>query len=475
MDPKLDQKTEDPLERRASTKQGGNVEEGVILNASGHQQELSRNFNFLSICSVGIVTGNSWTAIGGSIVVALYNGGAPGVIYEFIAVSVFYWIIAASIAELASAIPSSAGVYHWASVTGGPKWGKSLSWFAGWWNFFAWVFGAASVSLILANQVLTMYNLFHPDYAPERWHVFVVYVIMTWTCALTVMFANRGLPTINNIGLFLILAGVLTTILICAIMPSTTHSGHATNAAVWTDWNNSTGWPSGFAFLAGMLNGAYAVGTPDCISHLAEEIPKPRSNLPKAIAAQMATGFLTGLFYLIALSYSIHDFDAVLRTPYLNPLGEVYAQATSSRAGACGLMVLIFLPNFCTCIGDYITAGRMLYTLARDDATPFSGWTGKIHPRFQNPFNATLACAVICTVLAAIYVGSATAFNAFVGSFVVLSTASYLAAIAPHLLSGRRFVTPGPFWMKGWLATVVHGVSCAYIAVFIVIFCFPYA
>lgn len=47
-----------------------------------------------------------------------------GVLYEFIAVSVFYWIVAASIAELASAIPSSGGVYHWASVTAGRKWGR---------------------------------------------------------------------------------------------------------------------------------------------------------------------------------------------------------------------------------------------------------------------------------------------------------------------------------------------------------------
>jgi choline transport protein len=54
------------------------------------------------------------------------------VIYEFLAVSFFYWLIAASIAELASAIPSSAGVYHWASVTAGPKYGKACGFFAGW-------------------------------------------------------------------------------------------------------------------------------------------------------------------------------------------------------------------------------------------------------------------------------------------------------------------------------------------------------
>lgn len=44
--------------------------------------------------------------------VAIYNGGPPGIIYEFIASCVFYWLVAASIAELASAIPSSGGGTH---------------------------------------------------------------------------------------------------------------------------------------------------------------------------------------------------------------------------------------------------------------------------------------------------------------------------------------------------------------------------
>lgn len=43
---------------------------GTIINASGHVQELERNFNFASILAVGIVTGASWPAIGGSIVIA---------------------------------------------------------------------------------------------------------------------------------------------------------------------------------------------------------------------------------------------------------------------------------------------------------------------------------------------------------------------------------------------------------------------
>ena len=54
-----------------------------------------------------------------------------------IAASLFYCLIAASLAELASAIPSSGGVYHWASVTAGKN-GPVCGFYAGYWNFFGW-------------------------------------------------------------------------------------------------------------------------------------------------------------------------------------------------------------------------------------------------------------------------------------------------------------------------------------------------
>lgn len=40
----------------------------VPVNASGHAQELGRNFGFLSIASMAITSGNTWITFGGSIV-----------------------------------------------------------------------------------------------------------------------------------------------------------------------------------------------------------------------------------------------------------------------------------------------------------------------------------------------------------------------------------------------------------------------
>lgn len=55
---------------------------GVLINASGHVQELDRNFSLLSICAIAVTTGNTWIAQGGSVTVALSNGGLGATIYE---------------------------------------------------------------------------------------------------------------------------------------------------------------------------------------------------------------------------------------------------------------------------------------------------------------------------------------------------------------------------------------------------------
>lgn len=392
--------------------------------------------------------------------------------------------------------PDSTLVYHWATVNAG-RYGRIFGWFAGWWNFFAWIFGAASMSSIVANQTVSMYGLFHADFKAQSWHVFVSYMICTWICCAIVLFGNKALPALGNIGLFFILSGVFITIIVCAVMPSVNNTAYASNKDVWQHWTNDTGYSDdGFVFVAGMLNGAFAVGSTDCVAHLAEEIPeyvqpptkghptvlvadsmteRPSRNIPKAMAAQYIIGFTTAFVYMVAIFYSIHDLPGALSSTPIFPLAGLYYQATGTRGGALGLLVIAFIPTFITAIGCYITAGRTFWTLSRDNATPFSRVFRRIHPRFHNPFNATLLCGGICTIMGCIYVGSTTAFNAFVGSYIILSTLSYLTAILPHLVNGRSRLPRGWFWMGGPAGFIVNAIVCVYILTFIVIFCFPYS
>lgn len=188
---------------------------------------------------------------------------------------------------------------------------------------------------------------------------------------------------------------------------------------------------------------------------------------------QMITGFITGFCYLISIFYAINDLPEIMHTNTVSPLSEVYRQATGSNAGAIGLLCMNIAPILCTIVGTYVTAGRTVYALGRDNVTPFSKHIGAVSARWESPLWATFACGVFLACMGAIYVGSLIAFNTFIGSFVLLTTASYLLAILPHLLNGRK-TRRGPFWM-GRTGTVVNAVACLYIVVFFVIYCFPYS
>ncbi|KUI62813.1 Choline transport protein [Cytospora mali] len=455
------------------TETGDVFQEKPLVNASGHVQELTRRFNLLSLAGVGLTVGSVWPAIGGTILVAISNGGPTGVLFEFIVVSFFYFLVAASLAEMVSAIPSSSGVYHWASVTPGPRFGRVVGFFAGWWNYLAWTMGGASMAAIFGNTIVQMYALNHPEFTAQPWHVFVVYVIAVWLGCAAVCLANSAMPHLNKVGICTILGGFLITIVVVAAMPG--HDGrpsHATNDFVWKEWSQQLGYPDGFVFVAGMLNGAYSIGAVDVITHLSEEIPNPQRNVPLGLAIQMAIGFVTGFCYLVAIMYSINDLGAVSESAY--PIAKIYEQATGSAAGACGMLALIMINIGLCVVGLFITTGRTLWTLARDGATPFPQYLGKVDRRLNMPMIPTVATAVLITILGCIYVGSTTAFNAFIGSTILFFSSSYIATILPHLLRGRKGITYGPFKMKGWVGFLVNGLACGYLAAFFVIYSFPY-
>src|SRR5690348_4991087 len=102
----------------------GNTEDD--LNAFGYKQELLRDMcgfsNFaVSFSVISILTGG----------VTLYglgfNNGWPAIIgIGWVLVTLFCLFMSASLAELTSAIPTSGGVYHWASILGN----RTTGWFS---------------------------------------------------------------------------------------------------------------------------------------------------------------------------------------------------------------------------------------------------------------------------------------------------------------------------------------------------------
>lgn len=180
---------------------------------------------------------------------------------------IFYTCISASLAELASSIPSAGGVYHWSSVIAG-KHGRWVGFFTGYLNACTWLLSASSIASILGNELVAMYLLRNPSVRWHSWQVFIAFQLCNWLCCAIVVFGNRLLPIVNQIALFLSIAGLFITIIVLAVLAKP----HASNADVWRTYSNETGgWSDGICFIMGLINAAFAVGVPDCLSHMSEE------------------------------------------------------------------------------------------------------------------------------------------------------------------------------------------------------------
>ena len=64
---------------------------------------------------------------------------------------------------------------------------------------------------------------------------------------------------------------------------------------------------------------------------------------------------IASFIYAIAILYAITDLDAVVNSNGSFPLAEVYAQATGSKGGTFGLLLIIFLSLLICVIGTFLT------------------------------------------------------------------------------------------------------------------------
>ncbi|KAL4950913.1 amino acid/polyamine transporter I [Aspergillus filifer] len=463
-----DPKTKMPATQAKETSEM-NADE-LRLAQMGHTQELKRHFSILSLIGLASTTTISWTGLGLSIVTEINAGGPSAIIYGFILVTMMQSFLGASLAEFVSSYPTEGGMYHWIAAIAPKKLSAFLSFVTGWMTVAGWIFTTASTNLIFAQIVQALYSLYHPDLEIKTWQTFIIYQILNILTASIVLFGNKIIPALNKFSLFYLQIGwfvVLVTVVACA--PT-----HQSKEFVFRTWINNTGWNNNvICFITGLVNPLYSLGGLDGITHITEEMPNPSRNAPLAIAITLTIAFTTGLTYLIALMFSVQDFAALSDTPTGLPLTELFHQVTQSVGGAFGLTFILFIALGPCVTSSQLSSSRVLWAFARDGAMPFSDTWAAVNKRFGIPFNAQLLVAAFNAALGCIYLGSSTAFNSMLGAAVTINNVAYLIPISTNMLTGRRNMHRGTFFMKNW-GWLVNGVTVGWLLFAIVFFSFPY-
>lgn len=226
-----------------------------------------------------------------------------------------------------------------------------------------WWLGAASVANFVASMILAIVTVWYPNYTPQHWQQYLIYVGLTWLAVAINVFGSGFLPLFNKM-IFVLAVVTLTSTMITLFVVA--RNNHASGSWIFSDHTNSTGWSSdGWAFMLAIGNAVYSYLGSDCGAHLAEEIDNPSKNVPRVILYPLAMGLLTAFPFTAALMYSITDIKAVLDTVTGLPLVEIYYQGTGSYAAASVLMAIFAFCFFANLVANGESAALLVFVLSR--------------------------------------------------------------------------------------------------------------
>ena len=228
-------------------------------------------------------------------------------------------------AELASAYPTSGGIYWWASKLGGAEAG----FFTGWLNFIGLLAVTASVGYGAAtflNITLGSYSesyatgFLNGDYINQQFFWFVIIMVV-----ITVLnsFSSQILATLNNISVWWHVFGAAIVIGILIITPAE----HQTLNWIFTTQVNNSGFAGGstywlYVLPIGFLLTQYTITGYDASANLSEETHGADLSAAKGIWQSIFYSAVGGYILLLAFLYVATKPEVVSSfDPAVNPFG----------------------------------------------------------------------------------------------------------------------------------------------------------
>ncbi|KAF1797966.1 amino acid/polyamine transporter I [Mucor lusitanicus] len=375
---------------------------------------------------------------------AMIDAGSMGVIWGWLITAIFTMLVALSLAEICSAYPTTGGLYFWVSRLATADWVPLACWVTGWCNWIGLCFGISSVDLGLSQFIAGVVSVWDPEGEPlsvyAQYGIFVGILIIhgiinsvavSWNGVM-----NQGAFFANMLGIgFIVIVGLALT------------KPLASGDFVFTQFYNGSGFGSnGFAFLLVILQSQYTLSGYDSAAHMSEETKNSQSGSPFGILVSVAANGISGLVFLIAISFMVTDFDRQILSD--NAIQPQMVQVFYDGVGPAWTMVfLVFVMISIFFCGSALLLGssRMVYAFARDGAMPFSKQLHSLNKRTQSPVNAVWMNVLVAGIVGILYMINSTAYEAIVSVNTIGSQMSYLVPILLRITTSRTKFVPGPF------------------------------
>src|ERR1700730_17859731 len=452
----------------------------------GYKQELNRGWssfsNFAISFSIISVLAGCFTTYGQ----AFKNGGPIADSLAWPLISVLILMVAFSMSELASAMPTAGGIYYWASKLGGAGWG----WFTGWFNLIGLVAVVASVDYVCAiflTNLLGLYNLHFIFSFPKAAgltasanvhysaHVyFALFAAILLLHGMINVFSSHLVSIFNGISVWWHVIGVAAIVVILIAVPS----HHASLSYVFGHRANVSGFSSHmywfYVLPLGFLLTMYTITGYDASAHVSEETHGAGDAAPKGVWRSVFYSAVIGWIVLLAITFAIQKSKEpeLLKAGF--PALAIFTTSLSSAAAKAVILISTVGQLFCgmACV---TSASRMTFAFSRDGAVPGHNLWRRLGRNRTPTWAVLFVClfALIVTIPAYFpnHLGTPIAFLAVTSISVI---GLYIAYTIPVFLRWRmkEKFAHGP-WTLGTKYKWLNPIAFTWVAICVIIFSLP--
>jgi amino acid transporter len=380
------------------------------LHGLGYAQELLRSMggfsNFaISFSIISILTG----------AVILFNygltlAGPASVGLGWPLVTFFTLMIAATMAEVASAYPTAGGLYYWASKLRNKDWG----WWTAWLNLGGQISIVAGINYAAAYYISAtiLGPLFGFDPNLETLGILNAIWVTGALIAIEIVFnvaGTRVVALMNDISVWWHIFFVAAIAL--ALYTLGTQPIHDLGFLFTVDpgvdaegvpWEAIVPFGIAGAFALSLLQSQWTYTGYDASAHVAEETVYARRASAWGVFLSVAVSAVAGYVVLTALTLKMTNPADVLANS-TGGGGVAYILESNLGAGlgqlggllAAGVAIAMTFCGF----SSIASAGRMLFAFSRDDGVPGSRWLKKVSHRWRTPSNSVIAISVLSWLL----------------------------------------------------------------------------
>lgn len=329
------------------------------------------------------------------------NAGSPMIgILAWVAGGIITIASGLTIAEIASAIPKTGGIFVYLKEL----YGEKCAFLFGWVQTVIYVPGSvAALAIVLATQAT---NFVPMSGLEQKLFAILMLLIITTANILSTKLASK-------IQFVATIAKLIPLLIIIALglIKGTAHSFSMPAGST----------SAGAGFGAAVLGTLWAYDGWVSVSNMGGELKNPKKDIPRSIIVGLTITIIVYVLFNLAI-INVIPMAAVISS---NTVASDVASVLFGKSGSLFISAGIFISIFGALNGYLMTGVRIPFAMGQDKLLPFDKFLGKVNQKYQTPLNAY----ILEVVLICIYIFSGS-FNTLTDLVVFVLWIFFTMAVA---------------------------------------------